>query len=440
MIGCGGVGYALLEVFNKEKLFNDAKFIIIEPRQIIDINGVMKNRQYIHIKTSLTRENHKQLLKDCEASSYIINVSVNVDSIMLLKHAKINNSFYIDTSLEQYQDFIHVNIDEITNYEQFKKNNLYHQNLEAFKTIGKSRRTRIISGGMNPAFINEYTKRALVEYGKLKGIKLDKGNYAKLGFELELKEVQVVEYDCQKMKVKSTQNLFVSDWSPYGLMEEGGDLVMLSLNNDDIKKLEKSYNLIKPNEGDKNTHIRFIAERGIDLKRKSFTLDDKGNPFIFEGMLIPHSEIITMSEFFNYKGDSPSISYIYHPCEEAIRGLEFFRKNDYKILPDFLTVRNKDVISGWDSICCLLKFKNGDNFIAGTICGVKDARRMKFKSNATVIQVAAFMVGAICWSLKNPSQGLNNAETIPNAFIFDMGEKYMGLSIKGKLVKNPFEV
>jgi homospermidine synthase len=434
-IGCGGVGFALLEVFNKENLFYDCLITIIEPREIEDIKGVMKNRKYEHLTLELTRTNYKKLLEDVDEKSYIINVSVNVDSIMILEHAKKCNAWYIDTSLEQYQDFIHVPIQDITNYNQFKKNNLYHQNLKAFKTIGKSPKTRIISGGMNPAFINEYTKRALVEYGKLHNKQLEKGNYAKLGYELGLCEIQVVEYDTQKLKIKSTPTKFVSDWSPVGFQEEAGDTVMLSLNNDDIKKLEKEgYNLIKPTEGDKNTHIRFIAARGMDMKRESITLDDKGKPFKFEGLLVPHAEIISMSEFFSYRGNAPTIMYIYRPCDEALRGLQFFKDNDYKILPDFKTVRNKDVISGWDSICCLLKFKNGNNYIGGTICGKKDATRMKFKSNATTIQVAGFMLGAICWSLENPKEGLNNAETIPNAYIFEMGEKYMGLSIKGLLV------
>jgi homospermidine synthase len=433
-IGCGGVGYCLLEVFNKENLFYECAITIIEPREIDDLKYVMKNRKYEHIKEELTRTNYKKLLK-VDKHSYIINVSVNVDSIMLLKHAKKCNSWYIDTSLEQYQDFTHLPIEKITKYNEFKKNNLYHQNLEAFKAIGKSQKTRLISSGMNPAFINEYGKRALVEYAKLHSKKLEHGNYAKLGHELGLYEIQVVEYDSQKMLVKSTPDKFVSDWSPYGLMEEASDTVMLSLNNHDIEKLEKEgYNLIKPDEGAKNTHIRFIAQRGMNMKRESITLDDKGKPFKFDGIMIPHAEIITMSEFFTYKGDSPTIMYIYRPCDEALRGLQYFKDNDYKILPDFLTVRNKDVISGWDSICCLLKFKNGDQFIGGTICGKKDAKRMGFKSNATTIQVAGFMIGAICWSLENPKEGLNNAETVPNAYIFEKGEKYMGLSIKGMLV------
>jgi len=429
-IGCGAVGYCLLEIFKKEKAFYDCEFIIIEPKQIIDIEYVMENRNYKHIKKGVSRSNYKKLLSNLDNKSYIINISVNVDSIMLLEYAKQCQAFYIDTSLEQYQDFVKLPVDKITKYEQFKQNNLYHQNLVAEDLLKNSKKTRIVSGGMNPGFINEYAKKALKEYAKLKGKRLVKGNYAKLGYDLGLTEIQVVEYDTQKLKMHSTPNKFVSTWSSIGFQEEASDLVMLSLNNDDIENMEKAgYKLIKPTEGNKDTHIRFIAERGMNMTRQSIAIDDKGKTFKYTGYLIPHAEIITMSEFFQYKGNSPSIMYIYRPCDEGVKGLNYFRENNYKILEEEHVVRNKDIISGWDSIGALLHFRNGDKYIGATICGKKDADKLGFKSGATTMQVGGFMYGAIKWALLNPNKGLNNAETIPHKFIFKHGSKYMGKSI-----------
>jgi len=429
-IGCGAVGYCLLEIFKKEKAFYNCFITIIEPKDIEDIEYVMQNKNYKHIKKGMSRNNYKKLLSNLDNKSYIINVSVNVDSIMLLEYAKQCQSFYIDTSLEQYQDFVKLPIDKITKYEQFKQNNLYHQNLQAEKLLKDSRKTRIVSGGMNPGFINEYAKKALKEYAKLKGKRLIKGNYAKLGYELGLTEIQVVEYDSQKLKIHSTPNKFVSTWSAIGFQEEASDLIMLSLNNDDIESMEQAgYNLIKPTEGDKDTHIRFIAERGMNMTRQSIAIDDKGKPFKYTGYLIPHAEIITMSEFFQYKGNAPSIMYIYRPCDEGINGLNYFRKNNYNILKEEYVVRNKDIVSGWDSIGALLYFKNGDKYIGATICGKKNADKLEFKSGATTMQVGGFMYGAIKWALLNPNKGLNNAETIPHKFIFKHGSRYMGKSI-----------
>jgi homospermidine synthase len=427
MIGCGGVGFCLLEVFKKEVLYYECKFVIIEPKKVIeDLDEVMKGRNYIHIKKAITKENHLDILSCVDSHTFIINVSVNVDSIMLLELAKVKNAWYIDTSIEQYQDFVHTPIDQIKVYSQFEKNNLYHQNLEAFKVIGKSKKTRIVSGGMNPAMINEYAKKALNLYAESKGKKLENGDYAKLGHELGLKEILVVEYDSQVLKVKSTKDKFVNTWSSIGFQEEAEDLVMLSLNNGDLKKLGKTFDLIKPNEGSKGTHIRFIPKRGMDMVRETIGMDYDGKPFKFTGMLIPHAEIITMSDFFTYKGNAPSIMYIYRPCDEAIKSLEFFKKNDYEELPKEIVVRGKDISKGWDSIGALLTFSNGDIFGGWTVCSIQDAKKLGFKSGPTCLQVCGFMVGAIKWALLNPKKGLNNAETIPHKFIFKHGSKYMG--------------
>ena len=428
-IGCGAVGFCLLEIMKFEKLFYNCIFVIIEPREIKNLKEVMKDREYIHIKTHLTRENIENVMSCVDTHTFIVNVSVNVDSPMLLKFAKERGSHYIDTSLEQYDEFVHVRVEDITRYDQFRKNNLYHQNLEAERIIGNDKVTRAISSGMNPGMINELTKKALKRYAKSKGYSLDnfKGDYGKLGHDLGLTEIQVVEFDTQKLKVKSDKNTFVNTWSSIGFQEEASDLVMLSLNNKDIEELTKAgMKLIKPDEGPKNTHIRFVNRRGMDVVRKSQFIDDKGKMHDYQGMLIPHAEIISMSEFFGYKNDAPTISYIYRPCDEALVGLYYFQKNDYEILPKDKVVRLNEVEDGYDSIGALLKFKNGDQYIGATVCSTDDCKKFGIMSGPTTLQVVAFMLPVIKWTIDNPKKGLNNAETIPHSYILNEGEKYLG--------------
>ena len=179
-IGCGGVGFCLLEVIRLEKLFKTSKFVIIEPMSIPDLDYVMRNTDYVHVQEFVTVANYRSLLKELDCDSFLVNVSVNVDSIMLLKLCVEKNAHYIDTSIEQYQNYIHVETEEINRYSQFKKNNLFHQNYLAFKVAGKSKKTRFVSSGENPGFVSQYVKRGLIEYAKTKGQRLENGNYAKL--------------------------------------------------------------------------------------------------------------------------------------------------------------------------------------------------------------------------------------------------------------------
>ncbi len=427
-IGGGAVFYALSEIFKKEILYYHCLFTIIEPLDIKDLDYVMKGRNYRHIKTSMTRENYKELLRGIDKRTFVINVSVCVDSIDILEFTGIKGSWYIDTSIEQYQNHIRVPVNTITEYSEFESNNLFHQQLIAEKIMERTKKTRLTSGGANPGLISQYTKKALNIYGKSKGKTLVDGDYAKLANELGLLSCLVVEYDSQKLRVKATRDCFVNTWSAkVGMPEEASDLIMLNLSNEDIKKYEKQkINLIKPTEGESNTHIRFIPEYGMNGMFDSVTVDYNGEPFDYSGYLLPHAEIITLGEFLEYKGNSPTIFYCYRPCDEAIKSLEFMRQNDYNLPKNGIVVRNNDVISGWDSLGALLTFKNGDQFFGGTVCGKEDMDRLGFKSNATVVQVGAFMNSAIQWILTHNNKGLVRSEDINNKEIFEKADKYLG--------------
>ncbi|NCX04228.1 MAG: hypothetical protein EBW68_00390 [Actinobacteria bacterium] len=431
MIGFGAVAYGLCEIFIKEKLYKTSKFIIIEPKDKgKELSETLGKGGYKHffLNIALTKENCDDLLTICDKDTLIINVSVDVDSVMILKKAKECGSLYIDTSLEQYDDHTAIPVNKITNYKQFEKNNLFHQNELAINLLKDDKTTRVISCGMNPFLVNQFVKKALRIVAKEKGIDIDKikGDYAKVGNLLGLNKILITEYDTQQFKVKSTPTKFVNDWSSRGLMEESLDNVMMSLSNEDKEKLIKQgHNLIAPTE--KPSHIRFLNKRGMDMKHESTCLDFDGNPFQYEGYLIPHAETITLSDFFTYDNDAPTIFYVYRMSEEAIKGLDFIRKNDYEMLDDEHVVMGNEIEpKGWDSVGILLHFKNGERFWAGTVLSIEQTREMGFKSGPTVIQVAASLNACIKWELLNPKSGVNNAETIHHKFIFKHADKYLG--------------
>ena len=85
-IGFGAVATSLLEIFNHEKAFLNIPFTIIEPKDIH--NDLFVNRKVSHIKKEITKDNHKKLLKDIDDKTLVIDLSVEVDSIMILKVCK----------------------------------------------------------------------------------------------------------------------------------------------------------------------------------------------------------------------------------------------------------------------------------------------------------------------------------------------------------------
>lgn len=430
-IGFGSVATSLMELFNLEGIYRHIPNIIIDPRPPRHPE-LFENRDVKYIQKHITRENHKRLLKDVDDKTLIIDLSVNVDSIMMLKFSKNKGCLYINTSIENYE--YDENPKSHTNkmtYTDIKDNTLYHRELLAQKLLKGTRKSRFLNAGFNPGAIQAFSKRGLREVAKLKGVKLIKGNYAKLSYDLGLKECICAEYDSQKTHLKPNKNLFLNTWSCIGLEGEAGENVMLSLNNETIQEMEDAgVHMVAPDEGI-TMNLRFFPERGMNAKRKCVTLDHQGNPFEYEGMLIPHAEIASLSEFLQYKGNSPNIMYIYRPTDVALESLDIFKKNDYKLLKDYHVLESPDVKpGGFDSIGAYMVFeKDGkiEKFWCGSVVSIEDARKLGFKiSTATSIQISGFLHACIDFMFKNPNFGMHEAEEIPHKELFKLADKYFG--------------
>ena len=424
-IGFGAVATALMEVFNLENKFYKLPFIIVEPKDIkLDI---LKGRNYVHIKKALTKDNINELLKDIDDKTLIIDLTVELDSLMIIKKTIETKSFYINTSVENWENFDHPEDKMKLKYSEFKKNTLYYRSQEVNKLLKGTKTTRILNMGFNPGAIQEFAKLGLKKYGLSKNIELEKGNYAKLGHDLGLKTVFVVEYDSQTTNLKAKKDLFLNTWSCDGFASEATDYVMISLNKSDELKLSKKFKLIKPT-GNKNTRIRFIPTRGMDLSSSNVTLDPNGKMFYYdEGLLIPHAEIITMSDFFHYNGDSPTILYCYRCSDVANDSLDYVRDNDYKPLKKNHVLENNDILDGFDSIGARLQFENGDEYWSGSVLDIETTRNLGFKyGQSTTVQVAGTLFAAILYMMKNPKEGYLEPEEVQSKFIFKHAKKYYG--------------
>jgi homospermidine synthase len=425
-IGYGSIAKTLQELFNIEGLFYDIPYTIIDPLSPTHTE-LFEGRDVKYIQNAITRKNHKRLLKDIDAETLVIDLSVNVDSIMLLKLCKDKGALYINTSIENYEEAPKKHSSDIT-YQDIKTDTLLHRELLAEEVMKGTKISRFLNCGFNPGCIQAFFKRGIREYAKSKKVEIIKGDYAKLANHLGLKEVIISEYDSQKTNVKPTPTKFINTWSCIGYELEASDECMLSLNNEDIEGMESmGVKLIKPDEG-KAPNVRFLQERGMNVKREGMTLDHNGKPFKYTGMLIPHAEIYSLSEFLHYNGNSPTIMYCYRSCDASIESLEYLRDNDYKELPEYHVLELGDITNdGWDSIGALMTFENGDRLWCGSVLSVRQVKKLGFKVGApTGVQVAGFLYACIHYMLKNPKEGLLESEDIPHKELFKLCDKYMG--------------
>ena len=424
MIGFGLVATALLEVFNLENAYRDVDFIVIEPEPIK--YDLFNDRKCKHIREYLTQENIDELLKDANNNTLIIDLTVETDSIMIIKKSKEVGAFYVNTSIENWEDFDDSNRD-LDDYNKFKKSTLYFRQKQVEKLLKDTKKTRIVNFGMNPGGISEIAKFTIREYAKYRNMKLVDGDYAKLVFDLNLYKILICEYDNTKTNIKHRDDTFYNNWSPLGLTSEGLDNVMISVSKkQEQEMIDNGEKLIKPDKG--NTRIRFLPTRAIDLTDIGICYDNREELIEFNGYLIPHAEIVSLSNFLMYKGDSPTCYYIYKPCEDACESVEKLKKNDYKPLDNFYCIEQKDIINNcFDSIGVLLVAENGDHFWGGTILDMDYVKKLGIAySTPTTIQVAGWLFSCIRYMIKYQNIGLNEAETMKSRELMKNAEKYMG--------------
>jgi len=425
-IGYGSIAKTLQELFNIEGLYYDIHYTIIDPLAPTHTE-LFEGRDVKYIQNAITRKNHKRLLKDIDAETLVIDLSVNVDSIMLLKLCKDKGALYINTSIENYEEAPKKHSGDIT-YQDIKENTLLHRELLAEEVMKGTKKSRFLNCGFNPGCIQAFFKRGIREYANSQKVAIVKVDYAKLANDLGLKEVIIAEYDSQKTDIKPTPTKFINTWSCIGYELEASDECMLSLNNEDIEGMESmGVKLIKPDEG-KAPNVRFLPELGMNVKRQGMTLDHNGKPFKYTSMLIPHAEIYSLSEFLHYKGNSPTIMYCYRSCDASIESLEYLRDNNYEELPEYHVLELSDITNdGWDSIGALMTFENGDRLWCGSVLSVSQVKKLGFKVGApTGVQVAGFLHACIHYMLKNPKEGLLESEDIPHKELFKLCDKYMG--------------
>lgn len=146
-IGFGSVAHAVIEVWNLENLYKDIPITIIEPLNI-DM-WVHKGRKIKHIKQVIKESNVNKLLREIDSETLVIDLSVDVDCLMIIKKCSARDSYYINTSLENW-----TNKEEgkpiPKDYNKFKKDTLYYRQEELDKIKDNMKANILSNFGQNP--------------------------------------------------------------------------------------------------------------------------------------------------------------------------------------------------------------------------------------------------------------------------------------------------
>src|SRR4029077_14053676 len=152
---------------------------------------------------------------------FLLNLSVDVSSVALVKLARERGALYLDTCIEPWAGGYtnsDASVDSRSNYTM---------RLEALalRQGAKNAPTAVLTHGANPGLVSHMVKQALLNIAKDTGVDSGKPasreSWAKLAQTLWLKVMHVAERDTQVTNVPKQANEFVNTWSVDGFVSEG---------------------------------------------------------------------------------------------------------------------------------------------------------------------------------------------------------------------------
>lgn len=422
ILGYGCLGQCILPLLINHINLDGSKITILEKdnnKHVFDKRH--KNSNINYVKLEITKKNYKDILqKYVVPGGLLINCSVDVDSVSILTWCMENNVMQIDTSLETWADNpASLNSDKTLYY--------LHQLVRKEMKKFSNGPTCVVTHGANPGYVSHLTKRGLLDLAKSKNIIFtvpkNKEDWAQLMKAVGVKTIHISEQDTQRINKPKKFNEFVNTWSCHGFYNESITPAELGWGK---------HEEVLPAGGHVQGNTVYLAQPGIHVMVKSWV----PNGGEFEGYCIRHSESITINEYFTTydKTYSPSVYYVYQPCESTVDSLnELINRN--LCLQNSTRIIKSEITSGMDELGVLFL---GDDFAwwHGSQMTIENANQLVYGENATSVQVAGSMIAAIIWMIKNPQKGYVEPEEIPFNEILEIGDMYWQniISIKSNWV------
>lgn len=419
-IGFGSIGQGVLPLI--------LRHIGIKPERVTivtaDDAGIEEARQYgiKFVKEPLTRENFRRVLDPLVGrGDFVLNVSVDVSSIALIKYSWERGAMYLDTCIEPWPGGYtdpNVSAAQRTNY-------ALREEALALRTGNEKAPTALMTHGANPGLVSHLVKQALLNIAA--DISIDAGNptsrdqWAALAQKLGVKTIHIAERDTQVSNRPKRVNEFVNTWSVDGFVSEGCQPAELGWGTH-----ERNF----PHDGKRqesgNKAAIYLMTPGASTRVRTWTPKAKN----FHGFLITHSEAISLSDYYTVRDGSqvvyrPTAHYAYHPSDAAVLSVHEFAGRNWHI-QDSKRIMMDDITDGIDELGVLVAGHKKNAYWYGSQLSVQEARRLVPHNQATSLQVTVAVLSGVIWTMENPNRGLMEPDEIDFRRNLEICRPYLG--------------
>ncbi len=390
IVGFGSIGQGVLPLL--------LRHIGIAPDRITIVTAADRGREEAEkygikfVKETLTRENHRRILTPLLGrGDFLLNVSVEVASIALIKLCWERGAMYLDTCIEPWPG----GYTDPTVPAARRTNYALREEALALRPGNTRAPTAVVTHGANPGLVSHFAKQALLNIAADTGV--DAGNpksraeWGELARQLSIKVIHIAERDSQVTNVPKQPGEFVNTWSIDGFVGEGSQPSEMGWGTH-----EKNF----PRDGKRHDFgcmaAIYLMQPGAGTRVRTWT-PRAGH---FHGFCITHGESISMADYYTVREGSqiayrPTVHYAYHPCDSAVisihelLGRNYVQQERQRILMDDIAK------GGIDELGVLLAGHKKNAYWYGSQLSIDEARKLAPYNNATSLQVTAAVLSGV---------------------------------------------
>ena len=355
------------------------------------------------VNAPLSEDNYRRVLEPLLGQGdFLLNLSVDVSSVALIKLARERGALYLDTCIEPwaggYTDS-NLTVETRSNY---------HLRLEALAlrdSAGARSPTAVLTHGANPGLVSHLVKQALINIARDTGVDAGKpatrDDWARLAHRLGVKVIHIAERDTQISRTPKRPDEFVNTWSVDGFVSEGAQPAELGWGTH-----ERHF----PHDGGRHAAgskcAIYLNRPGASTKVRTWT----PKAGTFHGYLITHSEAISLADYYTVRERGeviyrPTTHYAYHPCDNAVLSVHEFAGHNWR-LQKSKRIMCDDITEGIDELGVLLAGHRKNAYWYGSQLSIEEARALAPYNSATSLQVTVAALAGMIWAIENPARGI----------------------------------
>ena len=424
MIGFGSIGRGTLPLILRHIRCDPKRITVIDPDESQSVLAEKQGASFIN--EAVTRKNYRQLLTPLltagPGQAFIVNLSVDVDSLAIMRLARETNALYIDTVIEPWPGFYYN-----TKLPQAQRTNYtMREKMLALKRELGPGPTAVSCCGANPGMVSWFVKQALIDIARDTGVKVTPPStreaWAKLMKRLRVKGIHIAERDTQRGKKPKPFGTFVNTWSVEGFISEGLQPAELGWGTHE-KKL--------PPLGRRHTTgcgaAIYIERPGADTRVRTWT-PTEGPHF---GFLVTHNEAISIADYFTVREGRkavyrPTCHYAYHPSNDAVLSWLELLGAGGKRQKESYVIDEKDIADGRDELGVLLYGHKRNAYWYGSQLSIEETRKLAPYQSATGLQVTSAVMTGMIWAIENPDSGIVETDEMDYRRCLEIQTPYLG--------------